>query len=205
MRNGNGNSLFLIPVRRWTFCQVGGPECSGPDFHKYQVGFHASFTEERLSSCHSAINPKSVVLQWCCSSRSFSHPRHGISGAQPDWPLGSWSPLFTRPFSPDCSVWPGSQLYELWRALCSWEPSMQHNFILQHSPDLCQSLSSVGSTFNLMGFVFALICVLSCETLYRKACDFPNHVQSIEFTTGGPQSRFWDISKMIKRNGRHLR
>ena len=32
---------------------------------------------------------------------------------------------------------------------------------------------------------------------------FPNHVQSIAFTTGG-QSRCRNISKMIKRNGRHL-
>ena len=35
------------------------------------------------------------------------------------------------------------------------------------------------------GLVFALICTVSCETLYRQVCAFPNHVQSIQFTTGG--------------------
>ena len=33
------------------------------------------------------------------------------------------------------------------------------------------------------GLVFALTCTVNCGTLYRQVCAFPNHVQSIEFTT----------------------
>jgi hypothetical protein len=33
----------------------------------------------------------------------------------------------------------------------------------------------------------ALTCIVNCGTLYRQVCAFPNHVQSIEFTTGGLQ------------------
>jgi hypothetical protein len=49
--------------------------------------------------------------------------------------------------------------------------------------------------------VFALI---NCETLYRQVCAFPNHVQSIEFTTGGLQSNCRNISRMINGNRMHL-
>ena len=35
------------------------------------------------------------------------------------------------------------------------------------------------------GFVFALTCTVNCGILYRQVCAFPNHVQSIEMTTGG--------------------
>jgi hypothetical protein len=35
------------------------------------------------------------------------------------------------------------------------------------------------------GLVFALTCTVNCGTLYRQMSPFPNHVQSIEFTTGG--------------------
>jgi hypothetical protein len=34
------------------------------------------------------------------------------------------------------------------------------------------------------GLVSALTCTVNCGTLYRQVCAFPNHVQSIEFTTG---------------------
>ena len=34
------------------------------------------------------------------------------------------------------------------------------------------------------GLVFALTCTVVCRTLYRQVCAFPNHVQSIELTTG---------------------
>ena len=39
--------------------------------------------------------------------------------------------------------------------------------------------------FQPHGLVFALTCTVNCGTLYRHLCAFPNHVQSIEFTTGG--------------------
>ena len=50
------------------------------------------------------------------------------------------------------------------------------------------------------GLVFALTCPVNCGTLYRQECAFPNHVQSIEFTTGGFQSNCRSISRMINGN-----
>ena len=50
---------------------------------------------------------------------------------------------------------------------------------------------------------FALTCTVNGGTLYRQVCDFPNHVQSLEFTTGGLQSRCWNISRMM--NGNRMR
>ena len=54
------------------------------------------------------------------------------------------------------------------------------------------------------GLVFALTCTVNCGTLYRQVCAFPNHVQSIEFTTGGLQSSCRNISRMIIGNRMHL-
>ena len=34
------------------------------------------------------------------------------------------------------------------------------------------------------GLVFALTCTVNCGTLYWHVCAFPNHVQTIDFTTG---------------------
>ena len=46
-----------------------------------------------------------------------------------------------------------------------------------------QRLFHINKAFRPHGLVFALICIVSCDTLYRQVCAFPNHVQSIEFTT----------------------
>ena len=54
------------------------------------------------------------------------------------------------------------------------------------------------------GKVFALVSTVNCETLYRQVCAFPNHVQSIKFTTGGLQSSCRNISRMINGNRMHL-
>ena len=54
------------------------------------------------------------------------------------------------------------------------------------------------------GLVFALTWPVNCGTLYRQVCVFPNHVQSIEFTTGGLQSSCRNISRMINGNKMHL-
>jgi hypothetical protein len=54
------------------------------------------------------------------------------------------------------------------------------------------------------GLVFALTCTVNCGTLYKQACAFPNHVQSIEFTTGGQQSSCRNMSRMINGNRMHL-
>ena len=59
---------------------------------------------------------------------------------------------------------------------------------LYPSPDLCLYTilfqSTMGNSFNLMAWFFALTCTVNCGTLYRQVCSFPNHVQPIEFTTG---------------------
>jgi hypothetical protein len=54
------------------------------------------------------------------------------------------------------------------------------------------------------GLVFALTWSVNCETLSRQVCAFPNHVQSIEFTTGGLQSNCRNISRIINGNRMHL-
>ena len=54
------------------------------------------------------------------------------------------------------------------------------------------------------GLVFALTCTVNCGTYYRQVCAFPNHVQSIEFTTSGLQSSCRNISRIINRNRMHL-
>ena len=53
------------------------------------------------------------------------------------------------------------------------------------------------------GLVFALTCTVN-QTLYKQVCAFHNHVQSIEFTTGGLQSSCRNISRMINGNRMHL-
>jgi hypothetical protein len=50
------------------------------------------------------------------------------------------------------------------------------------------------------GLVFALTCTVNCGTLYRQVCAFLNHVQSIEFSTGGLQSSCRNISRMVNGN-----
>ena len=45
---------------------------------------------------------------------------------------------------------------------------------------------------------------VNCGTLYRQVCAFPNHVQSIEFTTSGLQSSCRNILRMINGSRMHL-
>ena len=47
------------------------------------------------------------------------------------------------------------------------------------------------------GLVFVLTCTVNCGTLNRQVWAFPNHVHSIEITTGGLQSSCWTISRII--------
>ena len=76
------------------------------------------------------------------------------------------------------------------------------------SPDLCLdtilSRSSTDNSFNPMPCFFSLTCTVNCGTLYRQVCTFPNHVQSIEFTTSGFKSRCRNISRMINGSRMHL-
>jgi hypothetical protein len=81
--------------------------------------------------------------------------------------------------------------------------------IIYPSPDLCietiLSLSPTDNSLGLMACFFALTCTVNCGTLYRQVCAFPNHVKSIEFTTGGLQWSCRNISRMINGNRMHLR
>ena len=49
-----------------------------------------------------------------------------------------------------------------------------------------------------------LTSTVNFGTLYRQVCAFPNHVQSIEFSTGGLQSSCGNISRMNNGNRMHL-
>ena len=169
-----------------------------------------SFTEERLPSGHSAIKPRLVE---CCSdgcpSGSFSHLHTGsLELSQSDHQvLGHLSYQGPSPPIAQFAGWPA-----LGRVLVV--PNFFHLRIMEatvllgtfnaaeffvafprsvprHNPvsELCRQF------LQPHGLVFALICIVSCETLYRQVCAFPNHVQSIEFTTGGLQSRCRNISK----------
>jgi hypothetical protein len=73
-------------------------------------------------------------------------------------------------------------------------------------PDLCLdtilSRSSTDNSTSRLGF--APTCIVHCGTLYRQVCAFPNHVQWIEFTTGGLQSSCRNILRMINGNRMYL-
>ena len=64
-------------------------------------------------------------------------------------------------------------------------------------------LEPYGQFLRHHGLVFALTCTINCGTIYRQVCTFPNHVQSIEFTTRGLQSCCKNISRMINGNRMH--
>ena len=79
-------------------------------------------------------------------------------------------------------------------------PSKQHTFFCT-LPQICSSrqsclegLQTIPLTLSL---VCALTCTVNCGALYRQVCAFPNHVQSTEFTTGGLQLSYRNISRMI--------
>ena len=82
-------------------------------FGKLQVGCHVPFTEEWLLSGHSTIKAWLVL---CCRDvvlQTFWNVLPSLqrnSGALSEWPSSCWSPPWPRPFSPDCSIWPGGQL-----------------------------------------------------------------------------------------------
>jgi hypothetical protein len=63
---------------------------------------------------------------------------------------------------------------------------------LYPSPDFVSKHNPVSGLYKQFlrphGLVFALTCIVNCGTLYRQVCAFLNHVQLIEFTTGGLQS-----------------
>ena len=56
-------------------------------------------------------------------------------------------------------------------------------------------------TFTELSLSHSCVALDVCITTHSSTS---NYVQSIEFSTGGLQSRCRNISRMIKRNGRHL-
>ena len=82
-----------------------------------------------------------------------------------------------------------------WRPLCSWGLSMLHTFF---------GTLLYRQFLRPHGLFFALTYTVNCGTVYRPVCAFPNHVQSIECTTGGLQSSYRNNSRMINRNRMHL-
>ena len=65
-------------------------------------------TEEWLPSGHSTI--KTWLVECCRDGCTFGRFSHLHRVALLEWPSGSWSRPWPKPFSPDCSVWPGGQL-----------------------------------------------------------------------------------------------
>ena len=74
--------------------------------------------------------------------------------------------------------------------LRSWGPSILKE-CFGNLPQICASTQScLGGIWEILStswLVFFLTCTVNCGTLYRQVCAFTNHVQSIEFTTGGLQ------------------
>ena len=183
-------------------------------FCKPKAGFHESFPKERLLSGLSARKPKSVE---CCSDGCPS----GSFSTQDDWSsakvttgflvtsltkaLVRW--LISLAGWPAVGVLVASNVFHLgimeaavllgtfWRS---------RNFFVAFPRSVPQQYPVSELCWQVLwphGSVVALISTVSCETLYRQVCAFPNHVQSIEFTTGGLKSSWRNTSKMIKRNG----
>ena len=74
-------------------------------FGKLQAGCHVTFTEEWFLSDHSTI--KVWLVECCrdgCPSGRFSQSPKRNSGALLEWPSGSCSFPWPRPFSADCPV-----------------------------------------------------------------------------------------------------
>ena len=148
------------------------------------AAFHF-FAKEKLLFGHSSMKPRSVDIcsDGCPFGISPISTQHLWSSK---WPLDSWSHLLPRPFSLDCSVWSGSQLYEESRfSLLPFQSYGGHRALQcsrysfvpffrsvpQHShvSELCRQF------LQTHGLVFTLICIVSCETSYRHVCLFKSN------------------------------
>ena len=186
-------------------------------FGKLQAGFHAPFTEEWLPSGHSTIN--AWLVDGCrdgCPSGKFSHLQRGplelcqsdhrILGHLPDQGPSPWM----LSLASSRKILDGSKLLPfkndgghcvLGDLQCS------RNFLVpfpRYVPWHNPVSELYGQLLRPHDLVFALTCIVNCGTLYRQVCVFPNHAQSIEFTTGGLQSSCRNISRMINVNRMQL-
>ncbi len=75
-----------------------------------QVFFSNSMRAFMCLALRSHKAPTGGGLQWWLTFYNFLPSPECISGAQPQWSLGSSLPLSPRLFSPDSSVWPDGQL-----------------------------------------------------------------------------------------------
>ena len=150
------------------------------------------FTEERLPSGHSAINPRLVE---CCSdgcpSGSFSRLHTGspelsksdhrilgpLSYQGPSPPIAQFGRAASSSKSPGCSELLSFKNYG---GHCALGNIQCIRFFLSPSPDLCLQYNPVSELcrqlLGLHGLVFALICIVSCETWYIQVRAFPHHV-----------------------------
>ena len=128
--------------------------------------------------------------------KSFSHLHRGILELC-QWPSGYW---FDRAAS-SRKILGGSKLLpfkndgghcvlgDLQCCINVFVPFPR--FVPRHNP-----VSELyGQFVQPHGLGFALTCTVNCGTLYRQGCAFPNHVQSIELTTGGLQSSCKNIPR----------
>ena len=165
-------------------------------FGKLQEGCHVPFTEEWLPSGHSTKKEWLVLQRWLSFCKVHPSSQRN-SGALSEWPSGSWSPPWPRPFSPRLLSLAGRPA--LGRVLVL--PNFFHLRMMEGtvflgtfnaaemfwypSPDRHSHVSELYGQFLWPhGLVYALTCTVNCGTLYRQMCAFPNHVQSIGFITG---------------------
>ena len=138
--------------------------------------------------CHKA--QISEVLQRWLSFWKFLPSPHRISGAEPEWPSGSWSPLLPRPLSRDCSGGrvassrksPGcSKLlpFKNYGDHCALG-NLQYSRMFCSLPHICASTQSslwaLPAVPSFSWLFVALICIESCETLYRQS-HYIKHIQ----------------------------
>lgn len=119
-----------------------------------------------FSHLHTALLELSQSDQWVLGHVSYPNPFHQIS---------LWDP---RLFPESWMFWTSSIL-KWWHPLSSLPWSVQQELVCSLLQNSC-SWALEGVLLPLW-LVFSLIA--SCETLYRRVCFFPNHVQSVWFTT----------------------
>ena len=169
-------------------------------FGKLQAGCHAPFTEEWFPSGHSTI--KALLVECCrdgCPSGRFSHLHRGtvelcqsdyrVLCHLPDW---SPSPLIAYFDRGRVLVLPNFFHVRMMEATVFLGPFSYVETVRYLSPDLCLdtilSLSSTDNSFNLMALFLLWHALSTVEPYIDRCVHFPNHVQLIEFTTGGLQS-----------------
>ncbi len=171
------------------------PENPSGVFSKLHAGFHVSLHWGEASVgplCHKA--PTGGGLQWWLTFYNFLPSPECISGAQPQWSLGSSLPLSPRLFSPIAqfgrtassrkgSGRPKRLPFKDYGGDCALRKLKCSRIFFCNLGQICAlpqfclwALQAVPLT---SWFSFALTCTVSCKVLYRQVCGFPNQVQSV--------------------------